>query len=420
MATEYYNIIAEYIWPGNNFRLQSKSKVIKIPKAYKISQSQSCPQDEAINFKYPEYILQISNYPIWNFDGQSSEFECGDKYGDKDYELYLKPVRTWMTPKYFRPSIANSSSYIKSVIVLCEVFTDLECSIPHSTNNRNSATKIFADYKSIEPWFGIKQELYVSHLPHTNEVIRTGTYRKLLNNIYSIGIELGLGINGFSYDSCSRKAQFKLLGTGINAADEKFLLSYIIYLVLEEADLTPDYNINGAKSSINLSTVNTRDPIDGIVNIMAIIRNLQQNHPETIKYYGYGICDEFKWSIGGRNASIRIPASVNKAGFGHFEDRRPNGEDIDYYLATSKLLEHSYVVSSNSSSSNSNSNSNRDTASDDSDMTDVSDSPDRLILLNREHIIEPKIYNARTGILFATEKYKIIEENCVKSGGDLI
>ena len=47
---------------------------------------------------------------------------------------------------------------------------------------------------------------------------------------------------------------------------------------------------------------------------------------------------EFKYGVGDRGASIRIPTPVANAGYGYLEDRRP-ASNMDPYLVCAKLME---------------------------------------------------------------------------------
>merc|ERR550532_2528833 len=109
---------AEYIWLGGNGEFRCKTK----------SLSAECKS--------------IEDYPIWNYDGSSTEQAPGD-----DSEVYIKPVAVYPDP--FRLG--------KNVLVLCETIIaqeakdgDTEMKFkPYSGNTRARAVKIFNDPKVV-------------------------------------------------------------------------------------------------------------------------------------------------------------------------------------------------------------------------------------------------------------------------------
>ena len=92
-----------------------------------------------------------------------------------------------------------------------------------------------------------------------------------------------------------------------------------------------------------------REP-GGIEAIMAAMPKLEARAALHIEHYGNGIeqrltgkhetCSykEFKYGVGHRGASIRIPLQVHNDGCGHFEDRRPNA-NVDPYVVARLMLE---------------------------------------------------------------------------------
>ena len=55
-------------------------------------------------------------------------------------------------------------------------------------------------------------------------------------------------------------------------------------------------------------------------------------HHETCSY------KTFRYGVGDRTASVRIPADVEKAGCGYFEDRRPNA-NCDPYRVVAVMMD---------------------------------------------------------------------------------
>lgn len=88
----------------------------------------------------------------------------------------------------------------------------------------------------------------------------------------------------------------------------------------------------------------------GMKVIEEAVKNLEKRHDKHIKNYGahnaerltglHETCaiDQFRWGIGDRGASVRIPLATAQKGYGYFEDRRPSA-NMDPYVVTRVMLE---------------------------------------------------------------------------------
>merc|ERR1711907_210139 len=141
----------------------------------------------------------------------------------------------------------------------------------------------------------------------------------------------------------------------LTISDHLWYSRWLLERLGEDLDITVSWepkpvkgDWNGAGMHTNFSTTSTRDKEHGLKSIDNAIKLLSERHSEHIEVYGYNLSDRltglhetcdintFKDGVADRGASIRIPQSVNIAGHGYFEDRRP-GANADPYLVAARL-----------------------------------------------------------------------------------
>lgn len=353
---------AEYIWIDGTEptrKLRSKTRVIPAVPA-------PLRGMERLDSRYSK----VEQFPEWGFDGSSTNQSPGE-----NSDLVLKPVRFVPDP------IRGEGNYL----VLCEVCnTDREAS-PHSSNTRAELRKVL-DSGAIQhdAWFGFEQEytLYGERgrplgWPENRRdypAPQGGFYcgvgadevfgRDLAEQHLDACIKAGLLIYGINAEVMPGQWEFQVgFRPGIDVktdplevADHLWLARWLLYRLGEDfgvsATLDPKPergDWNGAGMHTNFSTREMRDPETGRDFISELKPKLEVKHAEHVAVYGSGnehrltglheTCDINTFKMGPRNrgASIRVPDSVAKEGYGYLEDRRP-AANADPYVVASRLL----------------------------------------------------------------------------------
>lgn len=337
------NIVsAEYIWIDGQRptkKLRSKTKILRLSRP----------------------ITALEEIIEWSFDG-SSTFQAETKNSD----CILKPV-------CFIPDPLRGG---QNVLVLCEVYN--ADGAPHKSNTRNKLKQLFQKYKKHDVWAGFEQEYTLydrdGDRPYRWPPKRTafpgpqGPYycgigadevygRELVEAHTRDCLEAGLMIHGTNIEVMPAQAEFQIGPLNpLELADQVWLARWILYRRGEDLGITAKLDPkpvsgdwNGAGAHTNFSTQKMREP-GGMKFIEKACQKLEKFHKEHMKVYGadndkrltgrHETCDinTFKWGVGDRGASIRIPAPVANAGKGYLEDRRP-AANADPYEVLTALLE---------------------------------------------------------------------------------
>jgi len=293
------------------------------------------------------------------------------KADGEDSEVYIKPV--YMVRDPFR---REKDSWL----VLCDTW--LPNGNPHPDNTRFTAMKIFAQKQVAEskPWFGLEQEFFIrksnkgyplgmdKHLYTKSQMENIqGPYycgvgkgnchgRKFMDEAVGHMVDSGLNMTGLNFEVAPGQAEFQVMNSGIDAADELHLARYILMRTAEKHDLSIDLhpkpfktNLNGSGCHTNYSTEAMREE-GGYDVIIAAIKKLKEKHKEHIEVYGadndmrlvgeFETADinTFTYGVADRGASVRIPRFTERDKKGYLEDRRP-ASNMDPYLVTSKIAE---------------------------------------------------------------------------------
>jgi glutamine synthetase len=328
------NYFIEYIWlDGNNpQQLRSKTKIINA--------------EESID------KIELFN---WNFDGSSTQ-----QAETSNSELVLKPVNKFKDP--FREN---------GLLVICEVYNTDDT--PHITNKRSKLVETLRDTNN-KTLYGFEQE-YIIYDNKTNKPLGWPVegYPRPQGDYYcGVGGDCVSG-RDFVYEHANLCIKAGLSFTGINAevmlgqweyqigpvkpldgSDQLWISRFILERLSEKynykIELHPKPFIgdewNGSGMHVNFSTNDMRKDLKNKKKLVIdACKQLSENIEEHIKVYGVDnhlrltgsneTCsiNDFKWGIGDRTASIRIPYSINDDSTpGYFEDRRPASNSNPYEI----------------------------------------------------------------------------------------
>jgi glutamine synthetase len=343
----------EYIWIDGSTptaKLRSKTKVF----------------DWALLERQPK---GIEDFPIWGFDGSSTEQATG-----WNSDCVLKPVFSCPNP------LAPVGQHY---LVLCEVLgTDM---IPHVSNKRANLVKTAEKHKEKDMWFGLEQEYTFFKdgrplgWPKAGFPAPQGGYycgvgadevfgRKIVEEHLDACLSARLEISGINAEVMPGQWEFQVGPLSpVKVSDQLWIARYLLYRIAEKHGVSVTLDPkpvkgdwNGAGCHTNFSTIAMRDerhrqgsatlrvPCLAYVESACEVLGLSANLNEAICLYGDGIAErltgdhetcsykEFRYGVSDRGASLRIPWQVVDDGKGYVEDRRPNA-NCDPYLVTEFL-----------------------------------------------------------------------------------
>ena len=333
-------ICLEYIWIGGKNEIRSKTKVFN-----------------------SKDIIKAENLPVWNFDGSSTGQATG-----VDSEVMLYPVRVFKDP------LREKNGFL----VLCETYTPE--GLPHHTNKRFNAKKIFDAKLEEEPWFGLEQEYFMINNDTGNPLgfcknliakpqgqyycsIGAGNAfgRQIVEEHLQACITAGIQISGINAEVAPGQWEFQIGPcVGIEQGDQLWIARYLLILIAEKYNVSINFepkplkgDWNGSGCHTNFSTLKMREGDEqnnGLHYIDQAIQKLSTKHTEHMEVYGTGneermtgkhetaSFDKFSHGIANRGCSIRRGNQTYKDKKGYFEDRRPSS-NCDPYEVTSKIFE---------------------------------------------------------------------------------
>lgn len=323
----------EYIWlDGNNpQKLRSKTKIVTAKNEDKI---------------------KLSN---WGFDGSSTNQAETSKS-----EMVLIPVNKFKDP--FRNN---------GFLVMCEVYnTD---GTPHSSNKRHQLSETLKNSDEVT-MYGFEQE-YIIYDRSTNKPLGwpldgyprpQGDYycgvggnnvsgRDFVDKHAELCLEAGLSFTGINAEVMLGQWEYQIGPVkALDGSDQLWISRWILERLSEQynyyIELHPKpykgNDWNGSGMHVNFSTESMREDMDNKRQlVIEACERLGKSIKEHISVYGVDndlrltganeTCsiNEFKYGIGDRTASIRIPFSINDDETpGYLEDRRPASNANPYEI----------------------------------------------------------------------------------------
>jgi glutamine synthetase len=344
----------KYLWIDGSEptrKLRSKTKVMDISGR---------PPASALPGDAPEGVVSIKTFPMWGFDGSSTNQAAG-----ADSDCLLQPVA-------FVPDPLLASGYL----VLCEVLNG--DGTPHETNTRHALANVVEQggSEAESAWFGFEQEytLFSGSKPlgFPNDIRHPpaqGPYycgvgadevygRDLVTAHTQACMDAGLCITGTNAEVMPGQWEFQVGGPGatpLKACDHMWFARWLLYRIGEgyglSATLDPKPvpgDWNGAGMHTNFSTDAMRSE-GGMAVIETACEAIGEHRQEHLDVYGHGYkfrltgdhetCsyEDFRYGVSDRTASIRIPRQVATDGHGYLEDRRPNANADPYEVAAAMI-----------------------------------------------------------------------------------
>ena len=301
---------AVYVWVGGDGRVRSKTRVVEKGRAA----------------------------PAWDFDGSSTGQASG-----KSSEVAITPVLERKNP------FAEGGRLVM-------------CALEDGRRPREVDGELM---------FGFEQEFFVVGPDGKIPECCPGSHycgvggrrtREIVSRSFTNAIRAGLSITGMNAEVGPSQWEIQLCAKGVAAADELWLLRYILRRTAEAhggCDITlhpkllgPDHSGSGLHT--NVSTLCMRSSpgsLSDAERLRFVVGALQKRHALHMKEYGKenhlrltgkhetSRIDEFTWGIADRTASIRLPANKR-----YLEDRRPaanaNPYDVVRLMHEAAALSH--------------------------------------------------------------------------------
>lgn len=334
----------EYVWLDGNSpqQIRSKTKIIQTP--------------EDRDTLYNKHKNGIETFSTWNFDGSST-----NQAETSNSELLIKPVNVFIDP------FKNNG-----LLVLCVVLnTDMT---PHKTNKRFYLNQTVRT-SDRETLFGWEQEYFIYDnktkkplgWPKDGYPESQGDFycangsnhvsgRDFVEEHAQLCQKAGLKISGINAEVALGQWEYQIGPVpAVDGSDQLWISRFILNRLSEKynyyIELEPKpykgNNWNGSGMHVNFSTKEMREDLENKKElVIEACQKLSLKIDEHISVYGVNneyrltghneTCSikEYRWGIGDRTASVRIPSSINDSFTpGYLEDRRPASNADPYEVA---------------------------------------------------------------------------------------
>lgn len=367
-------VVAEYIWVSGadtHHDIRSKVRTLSADKFKDLPDSDFTTQDDL------ELIARNAKlFPLWSFDGSSTDQALCCKGKGENTEIYVQPKRVWPHPF---PTKHNGHEF-RSFVVLCECYLPNLPLVPTEDNTRVIANQVFSKMLDAKPWFALEQE-YIIMDPATNRPYKwpvngfpapQGPYycsnglsawgRDIAEAHFGACLKIGVRLSGINAEVTPAQWEYQVGPcTGIEAGDHAIVARWLLVRVASLHNLDVSFHAkpvlgdwNGSGMHTNFSTEEMRKE-GGIKAINEAIQRLGEEHVRDVRAYGddnhlrlsgkheTSNMKTFSSGVGMRNVSIRIPVHAQDEGCGYFEDRRPSSS-ADPYIVTAILFASSMGI----------------------------------------------------------------------------
>ncbi len=300
-------------------------------------------------------ITDSGDLPVWNFDGSSTNQASGD-----NSDCMLKPVFTCPDP------LRGGDD----VLVLCEVLLP-ETMEAHPSNTRSECAAVAEQFADHESWFGMEQEYtffeegrplgwpaegYYYPAPQGPYYCGVGAIeiagRQIVEQHTTACLKAGLSISGTNAEVMLGQWEFQIGPVGpLDVGDQMWMARYLLFRIAEDFNVNASISAkpikgdwNGAGCHTNFSTKSMRESYDPIITACESL-GAPGKVDEHLAGYGYNYearltgehetahFSDYRYGVGDRGASVRIPWQVERDKAGYIEDRRPNANCDPYVVA---------------------------------------------------------------------------------------